>query len=327
MGTSENTGYNMTIVKKLEKFVTNAFQTTLEVFLEALKLSPNAQGYVRGSVTELLLKKHLEALGYTVERIKEKWGGKKHPNHHGDFYVKDKTGNWYVLESKGIKSNAEKWHKLYNYDKLKSFLYIHRDKISWINQDDKSEQDIDQWIKKYLPKFLNEYNLSLYNYDEVGKYQQPTTPNKKSKSISKLRGKSREEIDSLIDERLAYLMGQIKVLETHFVSGVGANNERTQATPRKDEFSVLSVDIALRLKEHKFYFANPYHLDSSVSDVNHLQQNYVMGFIFHNTDLCITDEWNEEFDEILQTVDRESLIEEADMQIDYRKVSYENEEC
>ena len=104
----------MTVVKKLESFVYKVFKTTLEIFLEALKLSPNAQGYVSGSITELLLKNHLESLGYTVERIREKWEGRKHPSHHGDFYFKDKNGNWFVLESKGVKSNSEKWHKLYN---------------------------------------------------------------------------------------------------------------------------------------------------------------------------------------------------------------------
>ena len=76
----------MTIFKKIEKFVTDVFKTTLEIFLEALKLSPNTQGYVSGSITELLLKKNLEKLNYTVKRIREKWEGKKHPNHHGDFY-------------------------------------------------------------------------------------------------------------------------------------------------------------------------------------------------------------------------------------------------
>lgn len=47
----------MTILKKIEKFVSDVFKTTLEIFFEALRLSPNAQGYVSGSITELLLKK------------------------------------------------------------------------------------------------------------------------------------------------------------------------------------------------------------------------------------------------------------------------------
>jgi len=127
----------MTVFEKLTRFVQKVFKTTLEIFLEALKLSPNAQGYVAGSVTELLLKKKLqEEYGFEVKRIREKWEGKKHPNHHGDFYFKKPgTNSWYVIESKGVKSNSEKWHKLYNYDNLKKFLITHADKIYWLDRD------------------------------------------------------------------------------------------------------------------------------------------------------------------------------------------------
>jgi hypothetical protein len=45
------------IFERLTRFVQRVFKTSLEIFLEALKLSPNAQGYVLGSITELLLKK------------------------------------------------------------------------------------------------------------------------------------------------------------------------------------------------------------------------------------------------------------------------------
>ena len=144
----------MSIFSKLETFVKNVFKTTLDIFLEALKLSPNAQGYVSGSITELLLKKHLEKLGFSVERIREKWEGRKHPNHHGDFYFKDKNSDWYVLESKGVKSNSEKWHKLYNYDNLKSFLFANKDKINWLNEKKDVELQIDDWIKNNLPKIF-----------------------------------------------------------------------------------------------------------------------------------------------------------------------------
>lgn len=92
----------MTIFQRLEKFVKDVFKTSLEVFFEALRLSPNAQGYVSGSITELLLKQHLEHRGFEVKRIREKWEGTKHPNHHGDFYFRKPIGKWFVLESKGV---------------------------------------------------------------------------------------------------------------------------------------------------------------------------------------------------------------------------------
>jgi hypothetical protein len=64
----------MNIFEKLTRFVKEVFKTNLEIFLEALQLSPNAQGYVSGSITELLLKKKLEDdYGFEVKRIREKW--------------------------------------------------------------------------------------------------------------------------------------------------------------------------------------------------------------------------------------------------------------
>src|SRR5689334_6732473 len=103
------------IADKLTAFVRNIFKTRLDVFYEALRLSPSAQGYVHGSVSELLLKSELEArLKFEVRRIREKWEGRKHSRHHGDFYIRLLSETlWYVLESKGVKSNSEKWHKLY----------------------------------------------------------------------------------------------------------------------------------------------------------------------------------------------------------------------
>ncbi len=316
----------MSIIKKLESFVSKVFKTTLEIFLEALKLSPNAQGYVSGSITELLLKNHLEALGYTVERIREKWEGRKHQSHHGDFYFKDKNENWFVLESKGVKSNSEKWHKLYNYDKLKTFLFSHHEKINWIDKNKEIEPQIDNWIKNNLPKFLNEYSETLYDYEEIIKYNSPKRETQKSKDIAKLKQYSREEIGNMVDERLKYIMRKIKVLETHFVAGAGGLSGRTQATPRKDEFNIISVDIFLKFPEHKFLFGNPQNLESSGADVNHLQQNYVMGFVFNENELCLSDEWHDDFNEVLETVDVNDAIREEDMQVDNRNVVYEDEE-
>ena len=316
---------NMLIIEQLTKFVDKVFKTTLEVFYEALKMSPNAQGYVSGSVTELLLKRHLENLEFTVKRIREKWEGEKHQNHHGDFYFKKENNDlWYVLESKGVKSNSEKWHKLYNYEKLKTFLYKHREKISWIQDKDNAEQEIKQWVQDNLPKFSNDYKDNLYDYEEIQKYKSPKRETQKSKDIDQLRRYSREEIQNMIDDRLSYLMTKIKVLETHFVSGAGGQSNRTQATPRKDEFNIISIDIFLRWTEHKFLFANPKNLESSGADENHLQQNYIMGFIFNETQLCLTDEWYDNFNDVVFTLDADEAIDENDMQIDYRLDNLDN---
>ena len=320
----------MTIFQKLETFVRKTFKTTLEVFLAALKMSPNAQGYVNGSITELLLKQHLEKSNYEVKRIREKWEGKKHSNHRGDFYFRKKNeNNWFVLESKGVKSNSEKWHKLYNYENLKKFLYSHFEKLSWIDKKKDIEAQIVDWIKRNLPKFLNEYNNSLYDYEEIQKYnkQNRTRETDKSRAIAELNKYSREEISDKISERINYLMSKIRVLETHFVSGVTGYSERTQATPRKDEFNAISIDIVLRFDEHKFVFANPNDLDSSGENAEHLQQNYIMGFVFPQEDgslkLDLTTEWFENFDDVFATLSTENAINKSDMQIDNRNIMVE----
>lgn len=317
----------MNIFQKFETFVTKTFKTTIEIFLEALKMSPNAQGYVSGSISELLLKKELEnKYGFEVNRIREKWEGKKHPNHHGDFYFKA-NNNWFVLESKGVKSNSEKWHKLYNFNNLKNFLYSHSNKIEWIIKDNEIESQIINWIETNLPLMLTEFANDLYDFEEIQKYNTPKKETSKSQAIDKLRVFTREEIQLQIQKRLDYVMSKVKVLETHFVSGASANSARTQATPRKDEFNAISIDIFLRHSEHKFLFANPQMLDSSGDDPNHLQQNYIMGFIFTDNDgnliLNTTQEWFENLNDVVQTIDIVDAVNENEMQIDSRNVIIE----
>jgi len=313
----------MNIFERLTRFVQRVFKTNLGIFLEALKHSPNAQGYVSGSITELLLKKKLEEeYSFEVKRIREKWEGKKHRHHHGDFYSrKSNTKQWYVVESKGVKSNSEKWHKLYNYENLKTFLITHADKIPWINNIKDIEGQVSEWIRVNLPKFETEYSNNLYEYEEVQKYK-PKRETKKSKAINALRGYTREKINEMIEERLNYLMSRVKVLETHFVSGTSGSSERTQATPLKDEFNIIAIDIVLRYPEHKFVFANPQNLESSGDDPNHLQQNYIMGFVFTDeqgkTTLHISDDWYENLNDVYDILDPDDSIKEEDMQIDNR---------
>jgi hypothetical protein len=313
----------MTIFEKLTHFVRRVFKTNLEIFLEALKQSPNAQGYVSGSVTELLLRKKLEEeYGFEVKRIREKWGGKKHPHHHGDFYFRRPgTPNWYVMESKGVKSNSEKWHRLYNFENLKNFLITHSNKIPWINRRSDVERQVVEWLDANLPRFHDDYAANLYEYEEVHKYK-PKRETEKAKAIAGLRGYRRDQINNLIEERLNYVMSKVQVLETHFVSGTSGASERTQATPRKDEFSVIAIDIFLRYPEHKFLFAHPQNLESSGDDPNHLQQNYVMGFVFSDEQgkaaLRITDDWYEDLNDVYDLLTPEDAIDEDDMQVDTR---------
>jgi len=313
----------MNIFERLTSFVQKVFKTSVEIFLEALKLSPNAQGYVSGSITELLLKKKLESeYGLELKRIREKWEGKKHPHHHGDFYFrKSGTNYWYVIESKGVKSNSEKWHKLFNYENLKKFLINHSDKISWINTSINIEQQVIEWLHNNLPKFQDEYSVDLYEFEEILKYKSKRET-AKAKAIMALKTFTRDQINDMIDERLQYVLSRVKVLETHFVSGVSGSSDRTQATPRKDEFNIMAIDIFLRYPEHKFLFANPQHLESSGDDASHLQQNYIMGFVFNekqgNISLSVTEDWYENFNDVYETLAVDDCVKEKEMQIDNR---------
>ncbi len=319
----------MTIFERLTRFVRDIFKTNLEVFLEALKLSPNAQGYVSGSITELLLKKTLQdRYNLDVKRIREKWEGRKHPHHHGDFYIR-KIGSpsWYVIESKGVKSNSEKWHKLYNYVNLKNFLLANTDKILWIDSEQPAEPQVTSWLNAHLPLFNTAYSANLYDYEEVQKYlkNRPKRETEKSRAIQALETFDRETLSAMIDERLRYVRDKVQVLETHFISGTSGANERTQATPRKDEFNLLSVDIFLRYPEHKFLFANPKQLESSGEDPQHLQQNYIMGFVFADADgqptiLSLTEEWYDNFDDVFITLSSDDAVREGDMQTDNRQL-------
>lgn len=322
----------MSILEKLTRFVQRVFKTNLEVFLEALKQSPNAQGYVSGSVTELLLKKKLEEeYGLEVRRIREKWEDRKHPRHHGDFYFRrTNSRSWYVIESKGVKSNSEKWHRLYNFENLKNFLITHSDQIPWLSRRKEIEQQVVDWLDANLPKFRDEYAPNLYEYEEIHKYK-PKRETEKARAIAGLRDYSRDQINNLIEARLNYVMSKVKVLETHFVSGTSGASERTQATPRKDEFSIVAVDIFLRYPEHKFLFAHPQNLESSGDDPDHLQQNYIMGFVFSdeqgNTRLSITDDWYEDLNDVYDILTREDAVDEADMQIDNRYVTVNEDDA
>jgi len=97
-----------------EQLCVKHFGTTPDVFIEVLQMSPNARGYILGSLSEMLLRRQLGRLGYLTQRIKEKWVGPK--VHHGDLYVSGNKEDWFVVESKGLKSNSEEWHKIEKVD-------------------------------------------------------------------------------------------------------------------------------------------------------------------------------------------------------------------
>lgn len=315
----------MSIIDKFTRFIDRVFKTTLEVFFQALRMSPNAQGYVGGSITEILVMRTLKKHNLEVHRIREKWEGNKHKNHRGDFYFKYKN-RWYVIEAKGIKSNSEIWHKLYNKKSLTDFLIRYSSLLPWIKSGSPIENQVEKWINKNLPYFYNKYSENLYSFDEVKRYNLNGRSTDKAKAISKLKNKSQDEINELIDERVQYIKSKISVLETHFVSGTGGGY-RKQATPRFDEFNLLAVDIYLRYQKHYFLFANPNNLSASEQNSNHLKQNYIMGFVLTDkkgkVTLSLDEEWIQDLNISLKDLNPKQSILKKDMQIDNRYTGIE----
>lgn len=304
---------------EVKEFAKKLFNVEIDKLIAAIKLSPNAQGYLSGAITELELKEFLENKGYEALRIKEKWEGDKHDNHHGDFYVRKKgTKKWFVLESKGVKSNSEKWHKLFNKSNLIGFLNKHIGVTPF-----KDKKEIISYIEKNLPLFNTKYKEEIYTWNDVQKYTPSKRETNKSKVMEQLKKLSAEEIDRLVSERLNYVMQKIKVIETHFVSGgTGSKkSKRTQATPRIDEFHMLSLDLFLRVGGHFFIFVNPNDLEPSSSNKEHLQQNYVVDVLVEGFKRDIEKPWSSNFDSIFDSL--KNPVNERDMQIDSRAESIE----
>lgn len=299
----------------LDDFIAHKFGVVRELFLDALKLSPNAQGYLMGAITEFTLRDYLTEKGYEVVRIKEKWEGTKHANHHGDFYIRKKgTQPWFVLESKGVKTNSEKWHKLYNKASLQKFLEKYMALTPFTNAG-----EISDYIDNHLPRFKGEYANDFYTLNEVRTYA-GTAVTAKSLVIKQLKELAQEAYEKLSVERIGYVRSAVNVIETHLVSGGSNRSLRTQATPRNDEFHILSLDLFLRTGKHEFVFVNPKDLEPSGQDRNHLQQNYILDVLLKDVKdrPTVGKPWSSDIDTVYATL--VDPVREQDMQPDHRSI-------
>jgi hypothetical protein len=211
-----------------------------------------------------MVQREMQNLGFDLLRIKEKWEGPK--LHFGDFYMSRKGADrWYILESKGIKSNSEDWHKLNNQSSLTRFLRNNNQRLELF----KSDAGLLEWVSRYHTSDLNE------------------------------------------------LKKRIRVLETHFVSGTGTAG-REIATPRKDEFDYISLDLFLRTNKREFIFADPQELESSNGHPAHLQQNYVVDILLEGvrTEPVLRPPWHRSIMEIWD--DNKEPVRNEQRQIDTR---------
>jgi len=262
------------------------------VFLEALKSSPSAQGYIAGAISEVLLKEYLEEKGFEVIRIKEKpSGGNNAKNYEarGDFYIKKRDNQddkWLVVESKGLKSNSEfRGGKLDSPDKVFKFL-----KNRVFNSTKTKETIYKQGYKTYLKaKEIWEKKNPGEIFPEFKwskEFPGPDCYNLENLWInSDDLKKWTYSLDNSSFTEAAYraVKGAITILETHQPSKrIGIKTGIDQAAPLVYDFNIMSVDLFLRTGKHEFVFMNSEEISHSPTSPEHLYQNYTIDILVKN---------------------------------------------
>lgn len=265
---------------EIQEFIEKRFGVTTNVFLQALRSSPSANGYIMGAISELLLKQYLESLGYEVLRIKEKPAGgnnAKNSEARGDFYIrkKDETKNeWLVIECKGLKSNSEfRGSKLDNKDKLFRFL-----KPLAFPKPDAKQKTYDKGLKAYT-KTKEDWekknpNKTFPPFTWV--LETAGAVNANLEGIWKTEQDLKTWIDNQPDEVFAEqayrnVEGAIAILETHQPSKrIGEITQINQAAPLVKDFNIMAVDLFLRTGRHEFAFMNSEKISHSPTSPENL---------------------------------------------------------
>lgn len=277
--------------QKISEIIQSNFGVSIENFIEVIIDPTNAgvRGSILGAISENLLKKYLVKNNFKTFRIVEKPKGgfdKKNNEARGDFYIKhnkEKEDKWLVVESKGLKSNAEK-HAHNFYDKEKCFLWLKK-KIVKKNKKDIFEKGLqsylkakDKWLErnpnKKFPNFgwnKNSPGPEVYNLDNIFKNEMEL----------------KKWIFSLPDElfkpeNVDIGKGAISILMTHMpTTRIGPITEISSTGPLKGEFSILAIDLFFRTGEHKFIFASSDNLCHQSQSPEHLSQNYTIDIMLY----------------------------------------------
>ncbi len=271
----------------LKNYIKNKFGIDEQKFLEVLKMSPGAEGYLFGSLGELLFKEYAESLGYEVLRIKEKPDGgynAKNEEARGDFYIRkkgNKKDEWFVVECKGVKSNAEKRSGLTKLSSCLTLLVKHA-------------IDRDKHVKSIYEKGLKTYNNAKDKWEKqnrgvfpkfIWSKKNPGAGIPDLTGVWKSKAEIKEWLDSFSDEDFsenAYwdLKAPIRLIQTHMPSTRTDSVTKIKNTgPLVTEFNILCVDLFLRTGKHEFVFANSLQLNPQGKSPNHLQQNYTIDIL------------------------------------------------
>lgn len=311
----------------ITKYVLNRFGVAIDLFIKALELSPGAQGYIAGAVSELLLKQQLEDLGYEVIRIKEKPSGgntAKSGEARGDFYVRkrgSKKDEWLVIESKGLKSNSEfRGSKLSTKDQVFKFL---RKRVFDTNKQAAYEAGERRYNSakakweaknagKSFPAFRwNKSSPGAEIYDLSGIWDTEDALEKWVDNIEEKR---------LTEDAYRQVKGAIAILETHQPSKrVDPATGIDQAAPLVSDFNIMSVDLFLRTGKHEFVFMNSDQISHSPTSPNHLYQNYTIDMLIPGVkdEPVIQLPWYRDFEQCVRdTSPKYRSIDRS--QVDYR---------
>ena len=319
------------------EFIEKRFGVTTNVFLQALRSSPSANGYIMGAISELLLKQYLESLGYEVLRIKEKPAGgnnAKNSEARGDFYIRKKgetENEWLVIECKGLKSNSEfRGSKLDNKDKLFRFL-----KPLAFPEPNARQKTYDKGLKAYN-KTKEDWETKnpdktfppfMWVLETAGAFSVYLT------DIWETEQDLKTWIDKQPDEifkEQAYrnVEGVIAILETHQPSKrIGEVTKINQAAPLVKDFNIMAVDLFLRTGKHEFAFMNSEKISHSPTSPEHLYQNYTIDVLVkgEKTHPIFTPPWYNNLEKLIkETKPTPREIDES--QLDTREDFEETEE-
>lgn len=319
--------------ENLSLWLKQHFAVDEKTIVEALKLSPSAQGYIHGAISEILLVNYLKQNNFEVLRIKEKPAGgfdEKKIGYKGDFLIKKSGDNrYYVVECKGLKTNSEfrgaetgvshikKITKAQALNTLKKFINIDKEKVFNKGYNLYSREK-EKWESTHKGRCFPDFN---WNKNFPGPDSADLTPFFSSlEQLKEFIGNCDDKLLSEISFR--HRCGLYKILQTHKPSTrVDPDTNITQAAPLSSDFSILAVDLFQRLGEHIFVFVNPDIISHSPTSPNHLYQNYIIDIIVPGVkdELVIKHPWYKDIDECINLT-HPKQVEFDESQIDYREV-------
>lgn len=272
-------------MKDFNELSKRKFGVESDFLYDVLETSAGAEGYIFGALGETLFKQYAEDNGFEVLRIKEKPEGgydAKTDDARGDFYIRKKgvtKDEWYVVECKSVKSNAEKRLNFTDKSKLARFLAKHSFERA------KHLKGIYDKGKENYEKSKTAFTGDMTKYPSF--HWSKLNPGAGIPDLSHL-WKNKKEIDSWLDTfsndkftEDAYwnLEAPVRLIQTHMPSTRIDELNIKSTGPLVSEFNILCLDLFLRTGKHEFVFVNSQKLNHQAKAPNHLQQNYTIDIL------------------------------------------------